>query len=82
MEVSGVILSSSTKVYSSVFRKQFKILLVANGGIDNSVTTCAYKRTGFAGGYIGKISKTGGILGAVTRRFDNTQNWNNCKIMK
>jgi hypothetical protein len=48
------ILSSSTKVYSSVFENN-SLYIGGNGGIDNSVTTCAYKRT-VAGGYIGKIS--------------------------
>ncbi|UUF14411.1 MULTISPECIES: T9SS type B sorting domain-containing protein [Flavobacterium] len=67
----GTYLGYDTIIYSLAFTNN-SIYVGGNGGIDNSITTlCAYKRTGMAGGYIGKFSKLGSLIwGSYTGGFD------------
>lgn len=67
----GSYLGNRTKVYSLVFENN-SLYIGANGGNDISITTlCAYKRNGFAGGYIGKFSKIGELIwGSYIGGFD------------
>lgn len=67
----GSYLGNSTEVYSFVFKNN-SLYIGGNGGYDNSITTlCAYKRTGYSGGYIGKFSKMGELIwGSYTGGFD------------
>ncbi|RUT69094.1 gliding motility-associated C-terminal domain-containing protein [Flavobacterium cupreum] len=67
----GTFLGRDTIIYSLVFTNN-SIYVGGNGGIDNSITTvCAYKRTGMAGGYMGKFSKSGNLIwGSYAGGFD------------
>ncbi|WP_431242664.1 immunoglobulin domain-containing protein [Flavobacterium sp. P21] len=67
----GSYLGLDTEIYSLVFTNN-ALYIGGNGGYDNSITSlCAYKRTGYSGGYIGKFSKNGEFIwGSYIGGFD------------
>ncbi|MDI1306286.1 MAG: T9SS type B sorting domain-containing protein [bacterium] len=67
----GTYIGTGAKIYSIIFKNNF-IYIGGMGGIDTTITTsCAYKKNGFAEGYIGKFSKTGNlVLGTYVGGFD------------
>ena len=66
----GTYLGRGTIVYSIIFKNNS--LYIGGMGGDVSITTlCAYKRNGFAEGYIGKFSKSGQLIfGTYVNGFD------------
>ncbi len=68
--VWGTYLGRSSIIYSIIFKNN-SLYLGGMGG-DNTITTpCAYKRKGFAEGYIGKFTKSGSLVfGTYVNGFD------------
>lgn len=66
----GTYLGTSSAVYSLIFKNNH--IYIGGEGGDQSITTpCAYKRKGFAEGYIGKFTKSGSLVfGTYVNGFD------------
>ncbi len=66
----GTYLGTSSSVYSIIFKNDH-VYIGGEGGDESITTPCAYKRKGFAEGYIGKFTKSGNLVfGTYVNGFD------------